>query len=207
MRLRLACVLAAALGCAPAEDRAGASGAPPDTAVYAQVDTAAVRVPPELSAFCRPGTASMRPAAAPASLPAGPGEDVTASTVYANPLASLNQPVRCVVRRAQDWAALWSAMRRHIHASPPQPPPPVDFGARMVLMAGMGPRPTMGYGITISRVRRTQAGLVVTVVQHTTGGCEVGMAETEPVHAVSVPREDVAVHFVEMARYGGGCGG
>lgn len=200
------CVLAAVAGCTRAEERSAASGALPDTAVHARIDTAAVRVPPELTAFCRPGTASMRPAQAPAPAPAGgPGEDVPASTVYSNSFASLNQPVRCVVRRAEDWAVLWSAMRRHVHVSPPEPPPAVDFASRMVLVAGMGPRPTMGYGITISAVRRTDAGLVATVLQHTTGGCEVGMAETEPVHAVSIPREDTPIHFVEMARYSSDC--
>ncbi|MBW3571893.1 MAG: protease complex subunit PrcB family protein [Gemmatimonadetes bacterium] len=125
--------------------------------------------------------------------------------MYSHDFGSLEQPVRCVVRRAEDWAALWTAMRRNVHVSPPAPPPPVDFGARMVLLAGMGTRPTAGYGIAITGVRRTGAGVVVQVVQSTTGGCEVGMAETEPIHAVSIPRADAPVQFVENVRYGSHC--
>lgn len=203
----LACVLAAgaALGCARPGDRPQASDARPDTTVYVQVDTAAVQVPAELAGFCRRGTASMRPAGAPPSAVAAPGEAVPVTPVYSYRFASLGQPVRCVVRRAEDWAALWSAARRYVRESPPLPPPAVDFGSRMVLVAGMGTQPDAGYGITISGVRRTGAGLAVTVLQFPAGGCEVPMAETEPLHAVSVPRDDAPVQFIEMARYGLDC--
>lgn len=204
---RLACAVAAlaTLGCARAEDRARSSDGLADTVVYALIDTADVRVPPELSGFCRPGTASMRPAGAPVTAAAGPGEAVPVPTVYTHRFASLGQPVRCVVRRSEDWDTLWSAARRFIHESPPSAPPAIDFASSMVLVAGMGPQPDMGYGITISGVRRAEARLVVTVLQFTTGGCEVPMAETEPLHAVVVPRGDLPVQFLEMARYGSEC--
>jgi hypothetical protein len=173
--------------------------------VYAQIDTLHVRVPAELSGFCRAGTESVRPASTPPAAPPAPGDDIPAATVYSHAYGSLEQPVRCVVRRAEDWAALWAAVRRNVHASPPAAAPAVDFGARMVLLAGMGTRPTTAYGIAISGVRRTEAGLVVSVVQSITGGCEVGMAETEPIHAVSIPRADAPVQFVESVRYGSDC--
>ena len=207
MQDRLVCVVAvlAALGCARAEDRARPSDALPDTAVYALIDTAGVQMPAELAGFCRPGTKSMRPAGAPATTAAASGEAVPVTTVYTHRFASLGQPVRCVVRRREDWDTLWSAARRFIHESPPSDPPAVDFGSSMVLVAGMGPQRDMGYGITISAVRRAEARLVVTVVQFTTGGCEVPMAETEPLHAAVVPREEVPVQFVEMARYDSDC--
>lgn len=208
MRAQFASLLAAAatLACTPAEERSRSSAAVPDTVVYAQIDTAGVQVPPELSAFCRAGTTSMRAGAAPPVPAVALGEAVPVTTVYSHRFASMGPPVRCVVRRAEDWATLWSAARRYIRESPPSPPPAVGFGSSMVLVAGMGAQPDAGYGITITGVRRTEAALVVTVLQFTTGGCEVPMAETEPVHAVSVPRSDAPVRFIEKARYGSDCG-
>ncbi|HEX2079797.1 MAG TPA: protease complex subunit PrcB family protein [Longimicrobium sp.] len=173
----------------------------PDTAVYAQIDTAGVQVPPELSAFCHPGTTSLRPAGLP---PAdAPGSTVPASDVYREKVVYLGRPVRCVVRRAEEWAALWSAMVRPV--SPVPPLPAVDFRSRMVLVAAMGTQPTTGYGIGIVGVRRTGAGIAATVLRYTPSGCEVGMAETEPAHAVSVPRTDAPVRFIEKVRYGSDC--
>jgi hypothetical protein len=210
VRAQFASLLAAAatLACTPAEERSRSSAAVPDTVVYAQIDTAGVQVPAELSAFCRPGTASLRPAGTP---PAGldapgddaPGDTVPALDVYRDKVIYLGQPVRCVVRRAEDWSALWSAMLRPV--SPAPPPPEVDFRSRMVLVAAMGSQSTTGYGIGIVGMRRAAGGLVVTVLRYTPSGCEVGMAETEPVHAVSVPRTDAPVRFVETVSYGSDC--
>ncbi|HEX2079796.1 MAG TPA: protease complex subunit PrcB family protein [Longimicrobium sp.] len=203
MKAHLTCALAvlAALGCTRPEDRPRASGAP-DTVVFAQMDTAGVQVPPELSAFCRPGTRSLRPAGAPpTALEAG--DSVPAQDVYREKLVYLGQPVRCVVRRHEEWAALWSAITRGVTLAPPVPP--VDFGTRMVLVAGMGPHPSTGYGIGITGVRRTENGIIATVLRYTPGLCPVGMGITEPLHAVGIPREETSVEFVERISYGPDC--
>lgn len=206
MTRHLACVLAtiAATGCARAEDRPGAPGTRPDTVVYAQIDTIGVQVLAELAEFCRPGTASLQPAAA---HPAGadPGEPLSATDLYREKNSGLDQPVRCAVRRAEEWAALWATIRRRHRESPPAPAPAVDFQTRMVLVAGMGARSSTGWGIGITDVRRTGSGLVATVLRYTPGRCVVGAGVTQPVHALSIPREDAPVRFVEKIRYGSDC--
>ncbi|MBW3571891.1 MAG: protease complex subunit PrcB family protein [Gemmatimonadetes bacterium] len=207
MTRRLPCVLAAlaALGCIRAEDRPTASDTRPDTVVYAQIDTTGVQVPPGLAEFCGPGTASLRQAGAPPPGADDPGEPLSATDLYRQKSSGLDQPVRCVVRRPEDWAALWAAIRRRSRESPPTPPPAVDFHTRMVLVAGMGPRPSTGYGIGITEVRRTESGIVATVLRYTPGLCVLGMAVTEPVHAVSIPRADAPVQFIEKVSYGPDC--
>ncbi|HEV3048864.1 MAG TPA: protease complex subunit PrcB family protein [Longimicrobium sp.] len=208
MRPYSVCALSvvAALGCAGAEDHPPSADARPDTAVYAQVDTAGVQVPPELLAFCRPGTASLRPAGTHPPSAGDAGAPVSATDLYRQKNSGLDQPVRCVVRRAEDWAALWTAIRQRHLESPPTPPPAVNFEATMVLVAGMGARPSTGYGIGIVDVRRTESGIVATVLRYTPGrGCVAGAAFTEPVHALSIPREDTPIHFIEKVRYGRDC--
>lgn len=206
MTLRLACVLAflAAPGCARPED-GSTSDARPDTVVYAQIDTSGVQVPPELAEFCRPGTASFRPAGTHPPGAGDAGAPVSATDLYRQKSSGLDEPVRCVVRGAEDWATLWAVIRQRHRESPPTPPPAVDFQTRVVLVAGMGPRPSTGYGIGITEVRRTESGIVATVLRYTPGVCVLGMAVTEPVHAVSIPRADAPVQFIEKVSYGPDC--
>jgi hypothetical protein len=173
--------------------------------VYAEIDTSGVQVPPELSEFCRPGTASLRPAVTHPPGTGDAGAPVSATDLYRDKNSGLDQPVRCVVRRAEEWAALWAAIRQRHLESPPTPPPAVDFETSMVLVVAMGSQSSTGYGIGIINVRRTESGLVVTVLRYTPGRCRVGAAFTEPVHALSIPRDDIPIHFIEKVRYGRGC--
>ncbi|MFL5542199.1 MAG: protease complex subunit PrcB family protein [Longimicrobiaceae bacterium] len=118
--------------------------------------------------------------------------------------AAVGQPVRCAVRRPEEWAALWSDITRNYVS--PQPLPQVDFGTDMLLVAGMGIRTSTGYSIEIASVHATPGGLAATVVHHLPGnGCVAGMAETEPVHVVSVPRQDGPVRFIEKISYAPDC--
>ncbi|CAA9350269.1 MAG: hypothetical protein AVDCRST_MAG89-3085, partial [uncultured Gemmatimonadetes bacterium] len=162
--------------------------------MYAQIDTSGVQVPPDLAEFCRPGTASLRATGAHPSGSGDSGEPLSATDLYREKNSRLDQPVRCVVRRAEEWAALWSAMTRQVSAA--SPPPPVDFERAMVLVAGMGIQPSTGYGIGVADVRRTANTIEATVLRYTPGLCTVGMAETEPVHAVSIPRENTPIQFI-----------
>jgi hypothetical protein len=173
--------------------------------VYAQIDTSSVQVPPELSEFCRPGTASLRPAGTYPRDTIDAGAPVSATDLYREKNSGLDQPVRCLVRRAEDWSALWAAIRQQHLESPPTPPPAVDFDASMVLVAGMGARPSTGWGIGIIDVRRTESGIAVTVLRYTPGLCPLGAAFTQPVHALSIPRDDTPIHFIEKVRYGRDC--
>lgn len=204
LRLHLLWVLAAValMGCVR-EDSPQPSNARPDTVAYAQIDTAGVQVPPELGAFCRPGTASLRPGTAPPAVEGGRGESVPAVIIFKHPQTHIRQPVRCVVRQAQDWATLWSAARRGVTPAPPVPP--VDFGASMLLVAGMGPQPSTGYGIAITEVRRTESAIVATVERYVPGVCPRGAGFTEPMHAIAIPRYNAPVRFVEKVRYGADC--
>ena len=175
---------------------------PPDSAVYAQVDTGGVRVPPNLAAFCHAGLSALRPGGPRAPFPAG--STVPTQTVYKEFGEAVGQPVRCVVRGQAEWAALWAEMTRTQPS--PRPLPQVDFGERMLLVAGMGIRPSTGFSIGIDEVRRAGDELAATVVHYLPGdGCTGGMAETEPLDVVSVPRQDGPVRFIEKISYAPDC--
>ena len=189
----------AALGCTRPDDRPPPPAATTDTLVYAAPDTAGVQVPPDLSAFCRPGIAQLRPSSSPHPAADAAGSVVSVTTIFKDSKEGVGQPVRCVVRRPEEWTPLWAALTRTFVSS--QPSPPVEFGTRMVLVAGMGIRPSTGFSIGIESVHRTDDGLDATVVHYLPGGCEVGLAETEPVHVVAVPRHDGPVRFIEKIRY------
>lgn len=166
-----------------------------DTVVFAAADTAGVEVPRELAAFCRPGARQLRPIEEPHLQRPDSGEAVPTARLYSHPDSHLETPVRCVVQREEDWTELWSAIMRGF-ADPP-PPPIVDFGSQILLVAGMGTQPTTDYHIDISAVYRTADGLTAVVVHHPPGGCAVGMAESAPVHVARVPRDLASVRFVE----------
>jgi len=109
--------------------------------------------------------------------------------------SGLQQSRRVVVRNAGDWQSIEGELRRGgVSASLPV----LDFGRSMVILAAMGTQSTGGYTITIEGVYRGEGRLWVMVREEAPGpGCMVAQVVTTPVDAVSVPRSDEPVSFVE----------
>jgi hypothetical protein len=105
---------------------------------------------------------------------------------------------RAVLYTQQEWADFW--VRALANRSETPPPPPVDFGQRMVLVAAMGTKPTGGFHIQVDGVYRQGADLYVRVHEESPAfGCGATLALTAPAIAVSVPRVTGRVYFVESA--------
>lgn len=117
-------------------------------------------------------------------------------TVLQTNNSGLNQRSRTVLRSQNEWADSWS--RAHALLSPAPAVPPLDFDARIVVLAAMGQRLSGGYAIEITSVHQDGDDLFVSVQETQPGpGCVVTGALTAPVHAVSVPRVGGTVRFVE----------
>ena len=154
------------------------------------------------------------PPAEPPAQPAEPSEPVTADEeIPAEPPAPTWEPLsmtpvvdqfytgvtgstRTVLRTEEAWAGFWRELRGD--EDPIPPPPFIDFGAQIVVVAAMGERPTGGYVIDITAVDASEDGLRVEVVEMSPGeGCTVNDAVSAPVKAVAVDRVEGEATFVE----------
>ncbi|HET7234476.1 MAG TPA: protease complex subunit PrcB family protein [Longimicrobium sp.] len=118
-------------------------------------------------------------------------ESAAASFRYGSGLA---EPTRVAVRDAAGWNALWARMTA---GHQPTAAPAVDFGREMLLVAGMGRRPTGGHSVTIESVTRAGGELVVRVAEQRPGPrCGVTQALTAPADVVAIPRSADAVRWV-----------
>jgi hypothetical protein len=116
--------------------------------------------------------------------------------LFAAQYTGLQEPQRAVLHTQQEWAQLWD--RAHANLLPAPPAPTVDFSQWMVVLAAMGSRNSGGYSIRIDGVYRQGSDLDVRVRQVSPGAaCFVTAALTAPATAVTVPRLDGQVHFVE----------
>jgi uncharacterized membrane protein len=98
---------------------------------------------------------------------------------------------RAVARTAGEWRDLW-----HAHAGDEVPAPPVDFDTRMVAAVFAGERPTPGYDVAISGVRRDGASLVLlTSEHHPPAATLAAQVIAAPFHIATVPRFDGDVRF------------
>jgi protease stability complex PrcB-like protein len=130
--------------------------------------------------------------------PVAPGQSV-ALTRLASGSESLTfnsgitESTRLVVRDAATWASTWS----RIWTVRPAPPlPAIDFNREMVIVVGLGTRPTGGYSIAVESAS-TEAGNLNVVVRTDTpdSGCLLFQALTSPVDVARIPRTDATVEF------------
>jgi hypothetical protein len=127
--------------------------------------------------------------------PVAPAE-VRFVTVAQGGASGLRQPLRTVVRTPSQWAALWKEHGRT--AEPPPPRPPVDFRRDAVIVVALGPRPTAGWGVEITRIDRLPTETVVHVRQRRPApDALTAQVLTQPYHFVRVPRPRGAVRFVD----------
>jgi uncharacterized membrane protein len=108
----------------------------------------------------------------------------------------LVQPRRFVVHDPTAFSAIWEA-----HAGPDLPVPPIDFDSRMVAAVFGGERPTPGYELEITGVRRDNSALVVVVEERFPDPSLVSaQIIVSPFHIVSLPRDDGVIRFSDAAQ-------
>jgi hypothetical protein len=107
--------------------------------------------------------------------------------------SGLTESTRLVVRDAATWKTTWS---RIWTAIPAPPLPTIDFSREMVIVVGLGTRPTSGHAIVIESAATEGGSLNVVVRTDTPGpGCLSAQMLTSPVDVARVPRSDATVQF------------
>lgn len=108
----------------------------------------------------------------------------------------LTHSVRLTVQDSADWRAVWA---RIAGPNASKEPPAVDFTREMLLVAGMGEQPCMGYLINIDTIFRDDDRRIYAVVRerHRGAGCGCLNEVVSPVDVVRVPRTIRPVTFLE----------
>jgi hypothetical protein len=108
--------------------------------------------------------------------------------------SGFEDPVRTLITDDVAWAEAWATLHEGVT---PQPPlPAIDFEGSVLVLAGMGMRPTGGYRVTIESVRAHEGVLYVTVRERSPGPtCGTYQALTQPVHVLEVPRQGLTAEF------------
>jgi len=123
------------------------------------------------------------------------GVPVAFATLAKGAVSGVAGPAQIVVRNPVDWASLWARHTRFLTAPPPLPA--VDFSADMVVALYLGERPSGGYGVEITRIERTDAGLSIRYrATKPYPGAMQTQALTHPFHMVKLPRADDPVTFI-----------
>lgn len=114
---------------------------------------------------------------------------------YLQLAGDLREPVNLVVREPEQWTGMWR--RITVNQGELPPPPEVDFGREMLLIAAMGTQPSGGYRIRIERVLDNGDALEAHVVRISPGpGCGAIAALTHPVDIVRVGASPRPVHWL-----------
>ena len=104
--------------------------------------------------------------------------------------------LRTVVRDSVIWRQLWDRINRPFF--PPPALPAIDFGREMIVVAGLGARPSGGYDVIIESAARDSAGIEVALRRFTPApGCPVAAAMTQPLDLVRIPASGDSVRFRE----------
>lgn len=166
--------------------RVGPAPTPPPSAPAAPAAAApapAPATPPPAAGT--PGTAPAAPAATP----------VQFAPLNADLMSGIDRAEQVVARTPTEWQALW---QRH---APGRPSPDVDWATRMAVGVFLGTRPSGGYGVEITGIRREGETMIVEWAERQPApGQMATQVLTAPAHLVSVPRHAGEVRFVQVGR-------
>jgi len=108
--------------------------------------------------------------------------------------SGLDERGQFVARDAVEWASIWQ--RVHARSRPSPPPPEVDFGREIVVVAAVGRQRSGGYAIRIDRAYLEGAKTIIVVREESpASGCVVVAAMTSPVDIARLPALDGPVEF------------
>jgi hypothetical protein len=105
---------------------------------------------------------------------------------------------RLTVRTQAEWQQVWTSIWRS--TSPVTPPPPMNFGREVVVVAALGQRYSGGYSIYVDSAYQ-RAGHVEVVIRKVSPGtgCATTAALTEPVDVAVIPVTGQPLEFRERA--------
>jgi hypothetical protein len=106
----------------------------------------------------------------------------------------IDDSIRGVVRDSADWRALWARINRRFE---PQPAlPAIDFRREMVVVAGLGRRPSGGYDIVIENAEQDSTGIEIALRRASPApGCPVSAVVTQPLDLARIPASEQPVRF------------
>lgn len=111
-------------------------------------------------------------------------------------ISGIDDRRRVVIRDEVGWASFWDEFA--VAVEPRPDPPPVDFVTHMVIVATMGQRSSGGYTISVEQVAEKNGILYARVLEASPAvSCVNITVMTAPAVAVTVPRHDGTVAFVE----------
>jgi hypothetical protein len=116
------------------------------------------------------------------------------TTLAADQMSAVAASRQVVVKTAAEFEKLW---REH---APGRPAPTVDFTKNMVIAVFLGSRPSAGYSVEITEVRREGEALVVTWAERSPGRDQMAaQVMTAPAQLVVVPQFNGQVRFQKAA--------
>ena len=116
------------------------------------------------------------------------------TTLAADMMSAIDSARQVVVKTPAEFEKLW---REH---APGRAAPAVDFAKSMVVAVFLGSRPSSGFGVEITEVRRDGDALLVTWAERRPGRDQMAAAVmTAPAQLVAVPRFDGQVRFQKAA--------
>jgi hypothetical protein len=125
-----------------------------------------------------------------------PGAPVPITRVTSAGNSGIKEKLHLVIRDRDTWRDVW----RMINATKMQVPalPEIDFSREMVVVAGLGQKPSGGYGIRVDRAYEKDDRLDIDLVTGSPGrSCLVPAVLTQPVDVVRLPRTERSVIFHE----------
>jgi hypothetical protein len=112
--------------------------------------------------------------------------------------SSYEQSVRLVIENESEWGTAWEQVWASMSPTPERPE--VDFTRSVIVIAGMGMKPSGGYDIQVTDARRVGDRLEVSILTESPApGCPVTAALTSPVDIAVLSRDGAEIIFVEQA--------
>lgn len=130
-----------------------------------------------------------RPTAAPSPEPAAR----VIVPVERGPMSGVADYREVLARTAEEWEALWKSLPSR------RPMPKVTFESTMIAGLFLGERPSAGYGVEFTAVKKDADTLIIEFVERRPGAdVSVGQVITTPFVVAGVPRHDGPVKFVKV---------
>lgn len=104
--------------------------------------------------------------------------------------------MRTVIRDSTAWRKLWERINRPFIPAPALPA--IDFDREMIVVAGLGTRPSGGYDVVIEDAEQDSTGIQISIrVATPASGCPVSAVTTQPIDLARIAASDQPVRFRE----------
>jgi len=108
--------------------------------------------------------------------------------------SGIKEKLRLVIRDRDAWRDVWKVINERVLRLPSLPE--IDFSREMIVVVGLGQKPSGGYSILVDRAYEADDELQIDVVSRSPGQtCAVTAVLTESVDVVRLPRMEHSVIF------------